>query len=174
MVLAVLIPAAHWAQSSTSSDVVTFQLDWKFDKNLPIELKTVLAASNEIKRISETGLVSGKVPLRIAKVLDDGKVRVRRGEQAVIYLFIKNTGSRLLRFSVAPHSTDPGIASLGFHFSCLCNGHIYEVPPQGIWYRIMSLATKKTIEDSSVKLVHQIFEVKSEAKPAKKSAHHFH
>jgi hypothetical protein len=165
---------AQNAATSSDPEVVTFDLEWQFDKKLPIEVKTVLAPNNEAKRVAETGLVTEQIKLPMAKVLEGGKVRLRKSDKAILYLFIKNTGSRTLRFSVAPHSTDPGMASVGFNFHCLCNGHIYEVPPNSIWYRIMALTTKATMDEPSVKLVHQIFEVEPEAKSKKKSRAHSH
>jgi hypothetical protein len=86
----------------------------------------------------------------------------------LIYLFVKNTSTKKIRFSVAPHETHPAEHALGFHFNCLCNGHIYEVPPQKTWYRIMHLKNKSTENKAEVKLHHVLFPVRKKSSGEKK------
>lgn len=135
-----------------------YKLEWDYD-GLPFEVRTARAPGGEVSRVSETGVVSDQVKLPILSQMPDGKVKIADGESAIIYLFVKNNGKKKIRFSVAPHSTHPGASALGFSFNCLCNGHIYEVPPGKIWYRIMELKAHGTGSKESVQLMHHIFKV---------------
>lgn len=145
--------------SVQAQSVTEYHLKWEAPK-LPFEMKTVLLTSTERNRVSETGILTEKVNIPMNKILNDGKIKLRSGEQAFLALVIKNTSDRKIKFSVSPHSTQPGNASLGFNFNCLCNGHIYEVGAKEVWYRIMHLKTNGTEKASTVDLLHVIYPVK--------------
>lgn len=146
--------------SAAGPKLTEYKLEWDYE-GLPFEVRTARAPISELRRVAEMGIVDDKIHLPIQGQMPDGKVILNGGESAVVYLFIKNTGKKTIRFSVAPHSTHPGASALGFSFNCLCNGHIYEVPPGKIWYRIMELRNHKSGNSSSepVTLMHHIFKV---------------
>jgi hypothetical protein len=138
---------------------VDYQLLWN-QGNLKVEVKTLRALETVRNRISEKGIYSPELNLPIKEQMPDGIIKLKEEEEAYIYILIKNKGSKPLRFSVAPHSIGPGAAALGFRFNCLCNGHIYEVRPGEIWYKIMSLKNNKWQQEKKIVLTHDIFEVK--------------
>jgi hypothetical protein len=141
----------------------TFKLMWDAEK-LPFEIKTAAAPSNLKSRLGETGTLTEKINLPIQKQMPDGLITVNSAENAYVYLFIKNTSKKTIKFSVAPHSTHPGASALGFAFNCLCNGHIYTAEPNKVWYRIMSLKNSSLNKTKNVELMHHIFEVKNTEK----------
>jgi hypothetical protein len=151
MILALSFGAAH-AKTKV-------KLEWDIGK-LPFEVKTAMGPSSISNRVAEHGVYNAKLSLPVSKKLDDGTFEVGSGEKVVLYLLIKNKGSKPIKFSVAPHSTHPGASALGFVFNCLCNGHVYEVPPGAIWYRIMNLNTTEFLDKEDITLKHTIFEVK--------------
>lgn len=147
-----------------------YQLLWNKGP-LKVEVKTLRALETVRKRISEKGIYSPEMNLPIKDQMPDGIIRLKEEEEAYIYILIKNIDTKPLRFSVAPHSTEPGASALGFRFNCLCNGHIYEVRPGEIWYKIMSLKNNKWQQEKKIVLTHDIFEVKKSPSNKRHSAH---
>jgi hypothetical protein len=145
--------------SATCYSQTAFKMVWEND-GLPFEIKIARASSALKKRVGETGTFSEKLDLPVEKQLPNGIVELPRSETAYVYLLIKNTSKRKIKFSVAPHSTHPGVSAIGFSFNCLCNGHIYTAEPNSIWYRVMELRNNTNNGEKNVELVHHIFEVK--------------
>ncbi|MBC7420966.1 MAG: hypothetical protein H7328_09585 [Bdellovibrio sp.] len=145
--------------SSQAFCQTAFKLKWD-SKNLPFEVKTAMAPLTVKNQVGQMGTFTEKLNLPIERQLPDGVVHLARSETAYVYLFVKNTSKRKIRFSVAPHSTHPGASALGFSFNCLCNGHIYTAEPNSIWYRIMELKNNSSNNEKNVELMHTIYEVK--------------
>ncbi len=148
-----LIPALSFSQT-------TFKLKWDIQK-LPFEVRMARGPVSLRNRLGETGNFNEKLNLPILKQMPDGEVKLSNSEVAYIYLFVKNKSNQKISFSVAPHSTHPGASALGFNFNCLCNGHIYVVEPNSIWYRIMELKTNSSPSEKNVVLSHSIFKIEN-------------
>lgn len=136
---------------------------------LDFEIRMEMAPLGVKDRLAEHGIVTPETKLPTIRSLPENKIKLGDKETAIIYLYIKNKSKKSVRFSVAPHGTEPAETSLGFHFNCLCNGHVYEVAPGKVWYRIMQLKTSEQLPPEKVQLKHVIFEVK---KNTKLKAHH--
>jgi hypothetical protein len=147
--------------SPLPSSASSYQLNWINKDNLPIEVELKRAPKSVRTRVSEYGTVTPNISLPIRNLLPDGLIQFLENDQAYLYIFIKNLSSKLIKFAVAPHSTEPSEASLGFSFDCLCKGHIYELNPKSTWYRIMSLTPAMSFKhkNSVIKLDHIIFKV---------------
>lgn len=139
-----------------------FQLLWDFGK-LPFDLRIVRI--NGRMQVGEIGIAKPDQQFPQPTPLVDGHVKVALKTEALLVLFLRNTSSKKIRFAVAPHSTTPGESALGFAFTCLCNGHIYEVGPGETWYRVMKLAYRNSQPAASIVLKHVIFEVTNDNKP---------
>lgn len=139
--------------------VTEYEVVWDFPA-LPFEVSTLQLQLTEKLRVAEFGELLKETRLPIQKKLTDGKFMLRAGEQAILAIVVKNLGNKEVRFSVAPHSTQPGASALGFHFNCLCNGHVYIVPAGKTWYRIMSLQSLPSESSEHVLLRHKIYVVK--------------
>jgi hypothetical protein len=78
-------------------------------------------------------------------------------------LVMQNKTDRTRYFYASPHTVNPGAASLGLIFECLCNHHVYKIPPHYTWYRIVRLKVDpddpSLHKQGSVTLDHQIVEV---------------
>lgn len=143
------------------SSQTKYVLKWKIEDKLPLEARVVQAADYLGSRVGETGEATNNSNLPVISQMDDGSVTLVPEKEAILILFIKNSGKSKIRFSVAPHTTEPGSASLGFAFNCLCNGHVYEVEPDKIWYRVMSLRARAVpTGQNQVVLEHTIFKVR--------------
>lgn len=135
-----------------------YEMLWDHD-GLNIDISMARAPSGVATRVAEFGVLTPNISLPTIRKLAENKVELRAKEEGIVYLFIKNNESKTLRFSVAPHGTHPAESALGFHFNCLCNGHIYEVPSGKTWYRIMQIKVS-TDSKGPVILRHKIFRVK--------------
>lgn len=157
-----------WGNISLANET-TYHIKWT--TKLPVEVKTLRGMEGLRSRVSEKGIYSKEISLPVKEVLTEGKVTLNQEEEAFLYALIKNVGQKTIRFSVAPHSTNPASSALGFKFNCLCNGHIYEVKPGEIWYKIMSLKNSTLPKGKDVVLEHNIFEVTGKQTL---NAHHHH
>ena len=137
-----------------------FKIDW-VTEGLPISVEVQRLQGSIKSRVGETGELTDKIILPPGRLLKEKNLLILNpDEDAYLILIIKNNSNKKLNFGVAPHSTDPGAASLGFSFTCLCNGHVYDVGPKKTWYRILRLKTEKQIQATEVKLTHVIFSAK--------------
>ncbi len=166
-----LLAMFYTLSSALAGPLVTYKLKWNYGK-LPFEIKTLRGPLTEQYRVGENGRYNSDLKLPVIQGLKNDSISLGDEEKAVLYLLVKNTGPKKLKFSVAPHSTEPGASALGFYFNCLCNGHVYEVGPHDVWYRIMVLKTSKQGKDSIVSLDHEIFEVTPSTK--RKPQSHLH
>jgi hypothetical protein len=161
---------SSFAQTKQASAPAEFKLEWE-KSGLPIEVKVGRGPDSERHRASENGVLKDMSIVSGFRELVDGKLALSEGENAVLFLLVKNTSGRKLRFSVSPHSTQPGESALGFSFNCLCNGHVYEVGPKEVWYRVMVLSRRKGPAEGPIVLKHTIFEVKNQGQKPQAHSH---
>ncbi|RYZ81453.1 MAG: hypothetical protein EOP06_23450 [Proteobacteria bacterium] len=168
ILITTLFSVCMFIAQDASAINATYELKW--DKgNLPFEVKTFTSLLSGSRRIGETGIVGDATNFPGLIEMKDAKVLVEDNREKTLILMIKNTSKKRIKFSVAPHSTKPGESALGFSFQCLCNGHIYEVGPNELWYRIMKLTQRKNETKDLIVLEHAIFEVTPKSKL---QAHH--
>ena len=145
------------------SNATTFKLEWDHGK-LPLTTEVQRLVALEEERVGQNGILDDKVILPAAALLKNDEVILGPGETAYLVLLVKNKSKRTISFSVAPHSIHPGESALGFSFNCLCNGHIYTVGPDQIWYRLMKLSSRSKGTMSAVVLKHTLFPATKKAK----------
>ena len=98
-----------------------FRIEWITD-GLPISVEVQRLQSSLKARVGETGELNDKVQLPPGRPLKEQNLLVLDTEEdAYLLLLIKNKSDKKFNFAVAPHSTHPGEASLGFAFTCLCS-----------------------------------------------------
>lgn len=59
------------------------------------------------------------------------------GAVAKLLIVVRNPTAGPLRFWVAPHLPLPYSADRGLSIQCLCTGQQYEIPPHGMWTRVI-------------------------------------
>lgn len=140
------------------------QLEWAY-KDLPVKFRLFEAATNRKYKIGEMGYIKKIDELPALREIKDHAFNVNVGGRTLLYLTAENTTDSEISFAVAPHETNPVEFSLGFIFRCLCNGHVYKIPPGQTWYRLMELkstGTQKTAD--TIHLKHTAFAVTSTSK----------
>ena len=143
-----------------------YRLEWE-QRGVALELRTFALPSTTSARVGETALIEKDSDFPVKEELVDGKVRLAPASHAVLLLTARNPGKKEAAFFVAPHESNPIDASLGFQFYCLCNGHVYRVPPGKTWYRVILLKALPEQGESGVNLKHVIVS----AEDAPKLAH---
>lgn len=74
---------------------------------------------------------------RMGPEIADGVLRPKMGEVAKFLVVVANPTDEPLRFWVTPHLPTPYSAERGLVIHCLCTGQQYEVPPRGVWTRVI-------------------------------------
>jgi len=153
---------------SLGADQIQVQVRFKYpDSNLRIEMYEAQPAY--IFSVARTALVKNlkdapigeklKLPLMIAE--NDSKTFV---------LVVQNKTDSARYFFANPHTYDPSHMSLDALFECLCNHHVYKIPPQSVWYRIVRIRfeneNKNWKGSKKIDLNHTVVEV-PEAKALK-------
>lgn len=165
MLVLAILAAPYFAHARGKS--LQFQLEWVY-KNVPLHIQVGEASDSVADKVATTGVVDDLKGLSLVNPIDDAVFTVEERTSKYMYLFAKNNTDHEIVFSVAPHETNPVEYSLGFAFHCLCNGHVYRVPPGKYWYRIVELHNGGIQKTSDViHLKHTVFAVK-EPKEAKK------
>lgn len=140
------------------------QLEWVY-KELPLQFRLFEASTNRPFKIGEMGTFTKIDELPALREIKDQAFAVPIGGRILLYLTAENKTDREISFAVAPHETNPIEFSLGFIFRCLCNGHVYKIPPGKSWYRLMELKSTGTQKTTSpIYLKHTAFAVKGTAK----------
>jgi hypothetical protein len=158
--LPLLIYFYSLADAQTRGSTATYKIEWEWE-DLPIKVRTLVAGAGVGEnRISETGIVKPGIKLpSIAELGPSYPLRLAQNDVAYLYIFVENTSTKSIKFAVSPHAISPAHSSLGFDFTCLCNGHVYQVGPKQTWYRIMKLNTRKHATKEPTTLKHVIFKV---------------
>ncbi len=74
---------------------------------------------------------------RMGPEIADGVLRPKMGEVAKFLVVVTNPTDEPLRFWVTPHLPAPYSAERGLVIHCLCTGQQYEIPPRGVWTRVI-------------------------------------
>lgn len=74
---------------------------------------------------------------RIGPELAGGILRPEMGAVKRFLVVVHNPTGEPLRFWVTPHLPLPYSADRGLILHCLCTGQQYEIPPHGVWTRVI-------------------------------------
>ena len=77
-------------------------------------------------------------------------------------LVVKNDGPQPKYFFATPHTYKPEATALSAVFECLCNHHVYSIPPKSIWFRVVRLDVNFDLVPKGARkldLVHVVIEV---------------
>ena len=74
---------------------------------------------------------------RMGPEIADSILRPKMGEVAKFLVVVANPTDEPLRFWVTPHLPTPYSAERGLVIHCLCTGQQYEIPPRGVWTRVI-------------------------------------
>jgi hypothetical protein len=74
---------------------------------------------------------------RIGAEIPGGVLRPEVGAVKRFLVVVRNPTDKPLRFWVTPHLPLPYSAVRGLIMHCLCTGQQYEIPPHGVWTRVI-------------------------------------
>lgn len=151
---AVINPSSSFAGSRTM-----FNVEW-VTSGLPIKVHLYMLKNNHGLRDSQTGIVDEQIKSLMTLEIDSSKVPLWTSQEQPLLIVIENTSNKPVDFSVAPHHTVPMEEAMNFKFFCLCNGHVYNIPSKGMWYRHMKLKADATLSAKDIHLKHVIFAAK--------------
>lgn len=87
--------------------------------------------------------------------LDSGFELKKGAVQAFLMVAENPTNEPIYFFGVA-HTVVPEQAGVGFKLGCLCNNHIFDIPPKSRWMRVGSLTLEQYAQGTEVRFVHKI------------------
>lgn len=132
-------------------------------ENTPLKMELYDVAPSVQYSIAKTAVTKDLAKAPLGKKISD-QIHFSNGEQEKTFaLVMHNESDKAKYFYAVPHTLHPGSASFGLLFECLCNHHVYKIPPRHFWYRIVRL--KKDPSDaklenlSAITIDHQIVEV---------------
>ncbi len=86
---------------------------------------------------------------------DNGFVLKKGAVQAFLMVAENPTNEPIYFFGVS-HTVVPEHAGVGFKLGCLCNNHIFDIPPKSRWMRVGSLTLEHHAHGNEVRYVHKI------------------
>lgn len=144
---------------------VEYSVEWE-QKNTPLILKTFQVPLAMRRKVGKTGEFKKYEEFPEKIELKKGKITLKADGRAVLLLTAENPTAEPVEFAVAPHETTPPETAINFNFTCLCNGHVYRVPPRGKWYRYLLLKNDDSSPSPRVTVKHVLFRKKKRAGPA--------
>lgn len=140
------------------------KVDIKFEyKDTPLRIKLYEVTPEFVYSTARTALAKKMKDLPVTKPMASSILFSDKLKAKTFALVVENSSAENKYFFATPHTLDPVQASLGVLFECLCNHHVYKIPPKQIWYRIVRLkvdtseANMKKVKH--VKVVHSFVEV---------------
>lgn len=130
-------------------------------KDFPAKVEVYEPHSDVTHSISETRALPSRAELPIVgKPLKS--LSVAKGKHKSAVLVIENTTDKTIYFFAVPHRVEPPENVLGFHFECLCNHTVFQIPARHIWYRVVRVHLGAAPLEAPQRIEHSIIGVKPE------------
>lgn len=111
--------------------------------------------------VGETTIESLSAPINAMGLIQDG-VFIRKGAIQPFLMVVENLSAEPKYFFATTHTIVPEEAGVGFNLSCLCNNHIFEIPPNSRWQRIGVVRIEQFAIGNQMRFVHKIVGLKKE------------
>lgn len=132
---AMLAVAALIASCGSASAATELRFVWRAGEGFHGQVSLHEAFSDQPQ--AETLMYrEGKEP-RLGPVIPDGVIHSEIGSVVKVVVVVRNPTDEPLRFWVTPHLPQPYSAESGLVMHCLCTGQQYEIPPRGMWTRVI-------------------------------------
>ncbi|MBI3548777.1 MAG: hypothetical protein HY078_07055 [Elusimicrobia bacterium] len=142
------------AIAQTKTPLVTVRLFWEYH-GLPAGMKVY-----EVKQggypVWLTGVVQTLSDAPVGKEIESGTLFAKAGEAKRFVLVYKNPTNKMLRFFTNPHQISPPTVGLGFVFQCTCINHLFSVPPNRYWYRVVQFRLTPDFQGTSLDVKHHL------------------
>jgi hypothetical protein len=164
VILVLKVEAKVSAVTQTTNFLPKIRIDFIYGvnkSNTTVELYEV--APEFIFSIAKTSVTRNKDKIPIGSPLSKVFPLDKDGSKTFV-MVVRNDTEKAKYFTAVPHTVSPPEASLGVIFECLCNHHVYEIPPHMIWYRIVHIELPKDQRETlrnvkEITLTHQFIEV---------------
>ncbi len=152
------------------ADQIKFDVNilFRYPKRTTNRIQTYSVKDEFKYSIARTGTAANldKTPAK-AKI-DSHFTFTKDAHETSFVLIVENKTKNTTYFFAAPHTYKPEGASISAVFECLCNHHVYVIPPKSVWYRIVRVDVDFDTLPKGVKqaeLIHDFIEVsESDAK----------
>lgn len=142
---------AAWSEPVRSTRVqMTFE-----PKNTSLQLKVYELPLERGPDVGETEVAPLSQPLPKYKSMPEGFF-VKKGGFKPFLMVVENTTKETKYFFAATHSVYPETASVGFRLGCLCNNHVFQVPPESRWTRVGQISIESFAPGETIKFVHKL------------------
>lgn len=142
----------------------TIKVDIKFDyKDTQLRIQLYEIQPEYTYSTARTALAKKMSDIPVTKAMDSTITFSDKMKAKTFALVVENKSAENKYFFATPHTFDPAQGSLGVLFECLCNHHVYRIPPKQIWYRIVRLKVDSLESNlksaGKVKVSHAVVEV---------------
>jgi len=130
-------------------------------KDFPAKVEVYEPHGDVSHSISETRALPSRAELPVVgKPLKS--MSVTRGKHKSAVLVIENSTDKTIYFFAVPHRIEPPENVLGFHFECLCNHTVFQIPARHTWYRVVRVHLGAPPLEAPQRIEHSIIGVKPE------------
>lgn len=136
LIAAVLISLGGASFAADSEIKVDIKFDYK-DTQLRMQLYEI--QPEYLYSTARTALAKKISDVPVTKPMGNTVSFSEKHQAKTFALVVENKSAESKYFFATPHTFDPAQTSLGVLFECLCNHHVYRIPPKQIWYRIVRL-----------------------------------
>ena len=131
--------------------------------NTSLKMELYNVSPEFVFSISKTLVTRKKNKIPITSPIKDS-IQLDSDGAKTFVMVVRNSSDKPKYFTAVPHTVEPPEASLGVIFECLCNHHVYEIPPGATWYRIVRIELTKDQRESlkgvkEIVLTHQFIEI---------------
>ena len=148
-----------------SRKLIKVNINFKYPQT-PLRVKLYEVKPEEKFMISKTGVATDFNKLPVEKEIQNPIILSQALPEKTLALVIKNETSQTKYFYAVAHTYQPSSASIAALFECLCNHHVYKIPPRSYWMRIVRVKVDDEVSDpfkfKKIDMNHEIIEVTEE------------
>lgn len=150
-------------QNIWAGQVKSMKVHFAFEnKNTNLQMKLFELPLERGPDSGETEVTLLSTPFPKYKPIPADGFMVKKGGLKPFMMVIENTTNETKYFFATTHSVLPETASIGFRLGCLCNNHIYQVPPASRWTRIGQITLESFASGDSVHFIHKLIGISIE------------
>lgn len=150
-------------QAARAESFPRVKIAFSYSKGSTLKMELYNVTDELLFSVSKTGVTRNPDKLPITSPLKDVFDLDKNGEKTFV-MIVRNHTDKPKYFTAVPHTVSPPEASIGVIFECLCNHHVYEIPPGTTWYRVVHIELPKDQEEAiknikEITLIHQFIEI---------------
>ncbi len=158
-----LLPVLTWSlwPKESGNSLVHVRISWNYVE-LDTKMKIYEPAGQTPLELWQTASVPSIKEAPVSVEIDESKLVLKPGEKKRFVLAMENPGKEPVYFFAAPHIVQPDYLAFGFKFKCLCVNHAFEIPPGGVWYRVVELRLSEDFIGDQIEITHSLVSLTEE------------